>query len=153
MSERYPKAPDVRFEQAFKDLQARLVQEAEQYIGFPTIRYRTPEQGMSPSEGFDCSGFITFLLDSLALPREATIRHADEYFARFGDFVHEGRQRAGDLVFFSANGIFPTHVGLMKDTQQYIHAPGKDGEHVRIDSVVRAEIPIQQAYSDKQIIS
>ncbi len=106
---------------------------------------------MSVDEGFDCSGFVTFLLTKLGIAFPAGVRHCDEYFNRFGDFVHEGLQRSGDLVFFSANGIFPTHMGIMTDKTHFVHAPGQDGLTVKIDPVVKKPIPIHESYAEKQI--
>lgn len=149
--EPYPKAFDLRFEEAQIAIQRQFVEEAEKYIGSPTIKYRNPNEGMDPPTGFDCSGFVTFILDSLNIPRPASVRHTDEYFSLFGDFVHPGRQRAGDLIFFSANGIYPTHVGIIRDADTYIHAPVADGDSVRIDKVVNVPIPIREEYAAKQI--
>lgn len=149
--ERYPKANDVRFEQAFIEVQRKLVQEARFYIGTPTRLYRSPETGLSPEEGFDCSGFISFLFKQINIPKSADIRHCDEYFRCFGDFVHEGFQRRGDLVFFSKNGIFPTHMGLLVDENHLIHAPGLDGFTVCEEEMVKQPIPINEAYRVKQI--
>lgn len=149
--ERYPRASDLRFEQAFIEMQNKLVDEARRYVGAPTRQYRTPEMGVSPEEGFDCSGFITFVLKQLSIPVSADIRHSDEYFRCFGDFVHEGFQRSGDLVFFSKNGIFPTHMGLLTGEHRFIHAPGLDGLAVCEEVVVKRSIPVNDSYKIKQI--
>lgn len=129
------------------------MKEASRYIGAPARRYKSREQGMGVHEGFDCSGFVTFLFTNLNIPLSEGIRHCDEYFKYFGDFVHEGLQRGGDLVFFSSNGIFPTHMGIMTDKNHFIHAPGQDGQAVRIDPIIKKPIPIHEAYVVKQIYS
>lgn len=58
------------------------------------------------------------------------IRHASEFWDHYGVSTHEPEK--GDLVLFSRNGKFPTHIGIMRDPESYIHAPGQDGTKVCI---------------------
>lgn len=60
------------------------------------------------------------------------VRHANEFWDSYGIAVHEGLQRPGDLVFFSRTGEFPTHIGIVRDEEMYIHAPGRDGTTVEV---------------------
>lgn len=120
----------------------RLADEAVLYLGSKSMKYKGPEQGMSPETWFDCSGFVTHLLEKLEFPKDENIRHANEYFDRFGILVHDGLQKRGDLVFFSRRGIFPTHVGIMVNSDEYVHAPGRDGTVVEKAELKREPIPM-----------
>ncbi|MEJ0073597.1 MAG: NlpC/P60 family protein [Candidatus Saccharibacteria bacterium] len=121
-------------------------------IGEKSVRYRKgdPEYGQSPTEGFDCSGFVRYVLlkaglvipdyigaDNLRRP----IRHANEFWDHYGVAAHAGQQQPGDLLFFSRQGFFPTHVGIVYGAASYIHAPGRDGTYVAIESLEEADIP------------
>lgn len=69
------------------------------------------------------------------------MRHCNEYFDRFGVLIHWQDRQAGDLTFWSRNGLIPTHIGLLINRDWYIHAPGKDGTSVTIDHLRVAPIP------------
>ena len=108
---------------------------ANSLIDSPSVLYTTPDQGMSPEIGFDCSGFVTYVLREAGLhvpkfigmdDETRPIRHANEYWDHYGAPVHEDRAQLGDLVFFSRNGISPTHVGFLTYHGTMIHAPGLD---------------------------
>lgn len=78
--------------------------------------------------GVDCSGFVqlVYKIHGMCLPREAYQQ------AEVGDalsFVEESKP--GDLAFFENEDGLITHVGMMLEDQQIIHAYGK----VRIDSL------------------
>lgn len=62
-------------------------------------------------------------------------RHANELYDHYGVAVHLGLQVGGDLVFFSKDGSRPTHVGIVRDEETYIHAPGHDGTQVAIGHI------------------
>lgn len=102
---------------------AKLADEAVLFVGYPSIYYRAPHFGISES-GFDCSGFLKFLLKRINFPCHDKIRHTNEFFDFFGVFIHEECVGRGDLVFFSWNGCVPQHVGIMQSENTYIHAPG-----------------------------
>lgn len=103
-----------------------FVEEAMKYLGLPSVRYRGESHGKSPESGFDCSGFIVFLLEKLKIPNPLGLRHTNELFDHFGVLVHAELRQRGDLVFFSRNGLVPTHVGILTSPFTYIHAPGKE---------------------------
>ncbi|RMG64325.1 MAG: hypothetical protein D6722_16945 [Bacteroidetes bacterium] len=76
--------------------------------------------------GIDCSGFmqVLFRMVGISLPRDSSVQ------AQAGTEVAPGAHRAGDLAFFAKPGQTRiTHVGLLIDRDQIIHASGK----VRID--------------------
>lgn len=104
-------------------------------IDRPSVKYtpERPELGQSPDSGFDCSGFVTFVLHEagLIIPDylgqdgdRRPVRHANEFWDSYGVAVHDENKQPGDLIFFSRKGTFPTHVGIVRDAETYIHAPG-----------------------------
>lgn len=78
--------------------------------------------------GIDCSGFTqqVYGLCGYQLPRDAYQQVA------YGEEVHfVGQTRPGDLAFFSNEEGRITHVGIMLEGQQIIHAHGE----VRVDTL------------------
>lgn len=100
--------------------------------------------GQSPEGGFDCSGFVRFVLSQagLAIPEytgqdgvRRPIRHANEFWDSYGVTVHDEYRQPGDLIFFSKRGSFPTHVGIVCDEESYIHAPGTSESTVEVQAI------------------
>lgn len=98
--------------------------QAKKMIGVPYL------WGGSTPLGFDCSGLVYRIYDFLnvPLPRDAY----QQYESPLGDKLSEGEPlQAGDLVFWVGErdprnrGI--THVGIMMDERQVIHAYSKMG--------------------------
>lgn len=97
------------------------------YLNFPAVNYSGHLSGMSPI-GFDCSGFVNFLLKEVEYP-QCIPRHANEFFDLFGILIHEQFRSAGDLIFFSnRGGTYPDHIGIMISDDEYIHSPGRNGK-------------------------
>lgn len=73
--------------------------------------------GMSP-RGFDCSGFIGYVMRSVGvrLPRTA----AELYVS--GRPVSTDALRVGDIVFFETTRPGPSHAGIYIGNDQFIHA-------------------------------
>lgn len=78
--------------------------------------------------GIDCSGFsqLIYKVHGISLPRDA---YQQAQIGTVLDFVEESEP--GDLAFFENEEGRITHVGIMLEDQQIIHAYGK----VRIDSL------------------
>ena len=70
----------------------------------------------SPS-GFDCSGFVYYILKQLGLSPYRT--PSEQY--QMGTSVEKSALRVGDLVFFGSGRI--THSGIYAGNGQFIHAP------------------------------
>jgi cell wall-associated NlpC family hydrolase len=115
-------------------------------LGKKAIKYvhGEPNRGQDPHKGFDCSGFVTYVLKNsgVIIPdyidinnTRRVVRHANEYWDNFGIAVHHGLHQSGDLIFFTRNGYFPSHVGIVLDESSYIHSPGKDNTIVEICSI------------------
>ena len=88
--------------------------------------------GGSDPSGFDCSGFTQYVFaqHGIALPRETR-----EQF-RIGEKIGLKDIRIGDLVFFQTVAKGPSHVGIVVDDDQFVHAPSSAGV-VRIERDLR----------------
>ena len=86
--------------------------------------------GDQPSTGFDCSGFVQYVLGQhhIAAPRTA----AEQFL--LGTSVDLDQVRAGDLVFFSTVAPGASHVGLAVNSDEFVHAPAASGV-VRVERV------------------
>jgi cell wall-associated NlpC family hydrolase len=69
------------------------------------------------------------------------VRHANEFWDHYGVFTHDDRIEGGDLILFSRCGTFPTHIGIVRDPESYIHAPGRDGTRIEIQGIEPQGIP------------
>lgn len=91
-----------------------LVQTAMLYKGYA---YRWG--GMSPSTGFDCSGFVNYV----CAQHDITLnRVAQDIYTNDGTAVSKDELQPGDLVFFGWGPYSVTHVGLYIGDGQMIHA-------------------------------
>lgn len=92
-------------------------------LGLRGIPYRL---GGSDLSGFDCSGFVQYVLarHSIAMPRTVA--------EQFGVGQRSRDVEAGDLVFFQTLGASASHVGIAVDAHSFVHAPNSRGV-VRID--------------------
>ncbi len=90
-----------------------ILSKAQEYLGCPYVY-----GGASPS-GFDCSGFVYYVLKSLGYSPYRT--PADQI--QMGTSVSKENLQPGDIVFFSGNGTSITHVGIYAGDGQFIHAP------------------------------
>ena len=120
-----------------------LVDTAVSLLGMKTRLYDSPDRGLTPEDGFDCSGFILYLLheaqkqeSNLFIPERT--RHANEIFQHLGVYVHAARRLPGDIVIHSRDGYGPTHVSL------YV---GQDalGQSWRIDAGPGRGSPVVEA--------
>ena len=74
----------------------------------------------------DCSGFVqtVYRLNGVYLPRDADQQKG--FTQRVADKLAQVAElKAGDLVFFSGNGNYPTHVGMYIGNHQVIHSSPK----------------------------
>lgn len=82
--------------------------------------------GTSPKTGFDCSGFVTYVMNqhNVKLPR----RSQDMY--NVGEKVTS--LLPGDLVFYNTSGRGVSHVGIYIGNGQMIHSASKN---VKVDNM------------------
>lgn len=83
---------------------AALVSIAREYIG-----YSYTYGGMSPSTGFDCSGFVKYIYGLYGYSLERT---AQNIYNTNGAAVSKDELQAGDLLFFGYGSDSITHVGI-----------------------------------------
>lgn len=94
--------------------------------------------GTTPSGGFDCSGFVRYVLGAiqLMLPRTAAEQ------AEIGATIPKDttRLRAGDLLTFGRGGRV-THIGIYVGNGRYVHASPTAGRVIET-SLDRTESPL-----------
>ncbi len=105
-----------------EDFDANLMETAKIFLNVPYL------WGGRTHAGIDCSGFsqIVFKMLGLALNRDAW-QQAEQ--GKVVDFLTEAK--AGDLAFFDNKEGKITHVGIMLNNSQIIHASGR----VKIDRI------------------
>ena len=93
---------------------SQIVTEAQKYLGTPYVY-----GGASPS-GFDCSGFVYYVLKQLGYAPSRMIK--DMYC--MGSYVSKSDLEPGDIVFFANTyGSGLSHVGIYVGNGQFIHSP------------------------------
>jgi cell wall-associated NlpC family hydrolase len=89
--------------------------------------------GSSVDEGFDCSGFVRYLVQNtmgLILPRRADEQaQASAVFA-----IERDELKPGDLVFFNTLRRSFSHVGIYIGDGKFIHSP-RTGSAVRVEDM------------------
>lgn len=91
-----------------------IVAEAQKYIGAPYVA-----GGASPS-GFDCSGYVYYVLKNLGLAPARTPAAQ----MNMGVTVSKGDLQPGDIVYFiTASSGIVSHVGIYTGNGQFLHAP------------------------------
>jgi len=94
--------------------------------------------GTTPAGGFDCSGFVRYVLNTiqLMLPRTAAQQ------AQYGATIPKDttRLRAGDLLTFG-RGNRVTHIGIYVGNGRYVHASPTAGRVIET-SLERTESPL-----------
>lgn len=91
-----------------------IVSTAQKYLGTPYVY-----GGASPS-GFDCSGFVYYVLNSVGISASRTL--VTMYSQ--GTAVSKSELQPGDVVFFqNTYRVGISHVGIYVGNGQFIHAP------------------------------
>lgn len=111
-------------EQALGAESTEVVKESKEYIGVP---YQFG--GSSPTAGFDCSGFIKYVLDQVGVdvPRTSAAQ------STIGTSISKNELKPGDLIFFE-NTYKPgiSHSGFYIGNNQFISATSSG---IKIDSM------------------
>jgi cell wall-associated NlpC family hydrolase len=94
---------------------------ALQYLGIPYVW-----GGASPSQGFDCSGLVSYVYAQIGV----SLPHHAASIWNYGSYVPRDQVEAGDLVFFHGLG----HMGIYIGGDQFVHAP-HTGDVVKISSL------------------
>jgi peptidoglycan DL-endopeptidase CwlO len=104
--------------------QLALVRETMKYLGIPYVW-----GGASPSEGFDCSGLVTYVYRKFGVD----LLHGATLQARSGTPVPLGQMEPADLVFFGDTSFY-RHVGIYIGNGLFIEAP-HTGDVVKISKL------------------
>ena len=88
-----------------------------------SLKGRPYRNGGTDPSGFDCSGFTQYVFAQygIALPRDVR-----EQF-HHGRAVSERALAPGDLVFFSTTDRGASHVAIVVDGNEFVHAPSSKG--------------------------
>lgn len=106
------------------ELAQRIVNYALQFKGYP---YVYAEEGPN---AFDCSGLTWYVYKQFGY----SLNRSSKDQINNGTAVLKPELQLGDLVFFSKNGSYPTHVGLYIGEGNFIHASTPQSG-VKIDSL------------------
>tara|TARA_X000000950_G_scaffold96630_1_gene122059 strand:+ start:2025 stop:2969 length:945 start_codon:yes stop_codon:yes gene_type:complete len=116
-----------------------VVNEAKKYIGVPYVW-----GGDNPSRGFDCSGFVQWVINesiNILLPRTS---YQQSLFLSKHERLNFDKILPGDILFFNTSGEVISHVGIAIGDHKFIHAPNKKS-NIKID--------ILDGYWKKKLIS
>ena len=105
--------------EALEDEQfAAMMAEAEKYIGFPYVW-----GGSNPSTSFDCSGFVSWVVNNCGVGWNVGRLTAQGLY-NICTPVSEAEAKPGDLVFFeyTYEGPWITHVGIYVGEGWMVHA-------------------------------
>ncbi|ASA24053.1 C40 family peptidase [Paenibacillus donghaensis] len=101
--------------------EVNLESEVNQVLGTPYL------WGGTTSIGFDCSGFILYVLKKFNvedLPRTSQSQ------AKVGTPVAKENLRSGDLVFFNTLGTGISHAGIYLGDDQFAHSSSSKGVRI-----------------------
>jgi len=108
---------------------AAMIEEAEKYLGFPYVW-----GGSSPSTSFDCSGFVSYVLNNCGVGWDVGRLGASGLLG-ICTRVSSANVQPGDLIFFE--GTYDTtgasHVGIYVGNNMMIHC-GDPIQYARTDT-------------------
>lgn len=90
----------------------QIVEYALQYVGYPYV------YGTAGPDTFDCSGFTTYVFSHFGY----SLHRSSKDQVKNGVPIEKEDLQQGDLVFFSTNGKYPTHVGIYIGDDNIVHA-------------------------------
>ncbi len=108
---------DAQMEENITSTQRSLLLAARNWLGTP-YRY-----GGSGASGIDCSAFVQSVFAEIGVMLPRTSREQ----AEVGSIVARTATQPGDLVFFNTSGTGVSHVGIMVDETQFVHASTSKG--------------------------
>lgn len=119
--------------------------QVDEIISFAKTFLGTPYHyaGSSPS-GFDCSGFIYYVMGNFGM----TLTHSSYGMAEFGETVKLSEIRPGDLMFFKGSNVNASRVGhvslvveVTPDAIMFIHSSTSRGVIIENFKTSRYFIP------------
>lgn len=115
--------------EALEDEQfAAMIKEAEKYLGFPYVW-----GGSSPSTSFDCSGFVSWVVNHCGVGWDFGRRGSDSLYFDVCTPIAPSEAKPGDLIFFERTYDTPntSHVGIYVGNGMMIHC----GDPIRYVSI------------------
>ena len=96
---------------------AKIIHEAEKYLGYPYVW-----GGSSPSTSFDCSGFVSWVINNCGNGWNVG-RQTAEGLRGCCDIIQRSQAKPGDLIFFQGTYDTPgaSHVGIYVGNGMMIH--------------------------------
>lgn len=96
---------------------ANMVREAEKYLGYPYVW-----GGSSPSTSFDCSGFVSWVINNCGNGWSVG-RQTANGLKNLCDIIPPSEAKPGDLIFFQGtyNTSGASHVGIYVGNGMMIH--------------------------------
>jgi cell wall-associated NlpC family hydrolase len=104
-----------------ENIDNKIIQESKKYIGIPYVW-----GGDDPESGFDCSGYVQWVLKEsidLYIPRTSIQQYN---FLKSKAAKGLKQISAGDILFFKTMGSAVSHVGIALNNKTFIHAPNSD---------------------------
>ena len=97
---------------------AAMIREAEKYLGYPYVW-----GGASPSTSFDCSGFVSWVINHCGQGWDFGRRGTDSLYFDVCTPIPPSAARPGDLIFFQHTYDTPntSHVGIYVGGGMMIH--------------------------------
>ena len=95
----------------------KMITEAEKYLGYPYVW-----GGSSPSTSFDCSGFVSWVIDHCGNGWNVGRQTANGLMGKC-DIIPKSEAKPGDLIFFQKtyNTSGASHVGIYVGNGMMIH--------------------------------
>lgn len=86
-------------------------------------------------EGFDCSGFVAFVLGNLFPDKRAHFQTSVTGYIDSNLFETVDIAKPGDIVIFPATGGFVNHIGIVIDKERWIGSQSSTGvEYVKFNN-------------------
>ena len=108
---------------------ANMIQEAEKYLGYPYVW-----GGSSPSTSFDCSGFVSWVINHCGNGWDVGRQTANGLMGCC-DIIPPDSARPGDLIFFQ--GTYDTsgasHVGIYVGNGMMIHCGNVRPDRAKVE--------------------
>lgn len=107
----------------------KMITEAEKYLGYPYVW-----GGSSPSTSFDCSGFVSWVINHCGNGWNVGRQTANGLMSKC-DIIPKGEAKPGDLIFFQKtyNTSGASHVGIYVGNNMMIHC-GNPISYTSIDT-------------------
>ena len=95
----------------------KMITEAEKYLGYPYVW-----GGSSPSTSFDCSGFVSWVINHCGNGWNVGRQTANGLMGKY-DIIPKSEAKPGDLIFFQKtyNTSGASHVGIYVGNGMMIH--------------------------------